>query len=67
MDDKVEELKDRLSLVRSQCRNLRAWDYIKNLYITELEDMLVTEFNVDKQELDRIYEVCKSTIFGEDK
>ena len=67
MEDKVEELKGRLSLVRDQCRNLRAWDYIKNLYITELEDMLVNEFGVDRSELDRIYEVCKSTIFGEDK
>lgn len=66
MDGEVEKLKDIISLLRQDRRQMIAGRCIRTLYITELENMLL-ESGVKREELDRIYEVCRGEIYGEDK
>lgn len=66
MGSKVEELKDVISLLRQDRRQMSTDRYIHALYITELENMLM-ESGVEREELDRIYQVCRGEIYGEDE
>lgn len=66
MDSEVEKLKDIISLLRQDRRQMMAGRYIRTLYITELENMLM-ESGVEREELDRIYQVCRGEIYGEDE